>query len=349
MKFVNCQNLKPAVGSTLSCDIYVKASEQKLVKMFNAQTEFSQEDLARFTKYHDSNVLYVKEEDYLLIFAKEAQDLKNAFVEKGEVDAEAGFAISKSFFKSENILQGENKLGSMVKMANQFVVDLLNSSKDQRTQALVEILKGLNTSDCIFVNHANQVAAISTMIALVVENVTIENIVEINLVAILHGIGLMHMSNQKNIFFDSYADVDSFKESVGKTDGAVVEKVVKKHFDGHNKLTTADNIIFFQHLTLIENNIDKIKIKNIKSPNIIKTISDFKKILGTTEETKQAGNPYISAKILAVGDRLVSLMNFYEKNPGFFDSSVKEIKRINQVDNPIFDTKIIDKVSMMAQ
>jgi hypothetical protein len=348
MKFVNYQNLKPEIGSNLSCDIYVKASEQKVVLMFKAGSEFSLDDLTRFNKYHDSNVLFIREEDYLLMFAKESKDIKASFEANGEVDTKAGFAISKSFFNSEQILKGDNKLDSMVKMANQFVVDLLNSSKDQRTQALVEILKGLNTSDNVFVNHSNQVAAVSTMIALMVENVSIENIVEINLVAILHGIGLMHMSSQQSEFFETYADISNFKESVGKTDVAVVNKVVAKHFDGHNKLTTADNIIFYQHLTLIEANIDKIKIKNIKSQNIIKTIADFKKILGTTEETKQISNPYISAKILAVGDRLVSLMTFYEKNPAFFENSVKEIKRINEGEKPIFDTKIIEKVSMMV-
>lgn len=349
MKFINYQNIKLVEGDRILCDLYVKASEQKLILIFKKDIVINNEDLIRITKYLDAKVLYVCEEDYLLMFNKEACNLKNSLDQNGVIDSEAGFIVSKNFFNSENFLQGDNKLDSMVKMANQFVVDLLKNTKDHRGQALVEILKELNTSDSIFVNHSNQVAAVSTMIALIVENITIENIIEINLVAILHGIGLMHMSNQRDAFFETFADVSGFVELMGKTDPDVVDKVVKKHFDGHNKLTTADNVIFFQHLTLIETNIDKIKIKNLKSQSVLKTISDFKLILGLTKNTANQTNPYISAKILAVGDRLVSLMNFYSKNSAFFESSVKEINRINQVENPIYDKKIVDKVSLMVQ
>lgn len=337
----------PKKGMTLGCDFFIKASEVKIILLFKEGTELNDEDVVRLKKYNDMKVLLIKKEDFLVGLLDESEKLKSALDSNGKIDSKIGAEVSKKFFNSEAILQDDNKLNSMVKMANKFVVDLLKGSKDQRTQALVEILKGLNNSECEFVNHANQVAAVSTMIALMVDNVVIENIIEINLVAILHGIGLMQMSNQKNSFFETYVEFDNFRESIMKTDQAVVEKVFKKHFDGHIKMTTADNIIFFQHLTLIENNMDKVKIKNIKSANVLKTISDLKKILGATDETKSTGNPYISAKILAVGDRLVSLMKFYEKNSAFFETSVKEIQRINQVDKPIYDKDIIEKVALI--
>lgn len=349
MKFISFQYSKLNIGDTLACDIYVKASDKKLVLIFKKNTILNSEDLARISKYSEAQVLSIKEEDYLLMFGKESDALKKSLDTNGVIDTEAGYTISKNFFSSEAILEGENKLDSMIKIANEFVIDLIKNSKDARSQSLVEILKELSVNDNVFVNHSNQVAAISTMIALMVDNITIDNIVEINLIGVLHGLGLMLMSHQRNDFFDSFADTSQFKESVGKTDPETVEKVVKKHFDGHNKLTTADNIIFFQHLTLIENNIDKIRIKNLRSQNILKTIGDFKLILGLTKNTANHSNPYISAKVLAVGDRLVSLMNFYMKNPSFFECSIKEINRINQGDNPIFDQKILDKLNLMTQ
>lgn len=347
MKLVNLKNFQPVVDTSLSCDIFVKASEVKFILIFKKDMVLNAEDLTRCKKYNDMNCIFVKEEDYFSIFKKETTELKASLDKGGEINTRAGATISRNFFRSEELLSSDNKLESMVNIANNFVVDLLSSSKEQRSIALMEMLKNLNVTDDLFINHANQVAAISTMIALMVENVTMDNIIEINLVSILHGMGLMLASNEKNDFFSRYADVSEFKESIGKTDLNTIKKVIDKHFDGHNKLTTSDNVIFLQHLSLVEQNIDKIKIKNIKSQSILKTIGDFKLILGATETSTPTNNPYLSAKILVVGDRLVSLMNYYKKNPTFIEASIKALLEINESPKPIFDKKIMAKISLM--
>jgi len=349
MKLVNLQNFTPEIGQNLDFCIYLKTSDTKVLLLFNAQTLFNEEDLARYNKYNQPKCLFIKEEDYTKILNKEMANLQESIDSNEGIDAQAGLQAAKKIFSTGELLTSEGKLDSMVNMANQFVVDLLKSSKDQRSQALVELLKDLSDNNDPFVNHANQVAAISTMIALMIEDVTLDYIIEINLVSILHGMGLMLMSNQKNEFFSNYADFNSFKELASKTDQAVTKKVIDKHFDGHNKLTTSDNVIFLQHLNFVELNLDKIKIKNIKPQSLLKTLSDFKTILVSANDvSQQTSNPYISAKILAVGDRLVSLMNFYKKNPEFVSLSIRDIEKINTQAKPIFDKKIIDKVSQMG-
>lgn len=348
MPFVNLKDYEPIIGTVLACDLYIKTSEQKVLLLFKTGSILNAEDIVRCKKYSQMNCMYAKEEDYLSLFKKETDDLKSSLDAGGEIDIKAGFKLSKTFFKSEALLSSDNKLDSMMSVANQFVTDLLKSSKDHRSQALVDIMKELSSSEDVFINHINQVSAISTMIALMTENVTLENIIEINLVSILHGMGLMLVSNQQNAFFSNYADIANFKEAIGKTDQAIIKKILDKHFDGHNKLTTSDNVIFLQHLTLIEQNIDKIKIKNIKSQAILKTVSDFKMILGSTESTALKSNPYISAKILVIGDRLVSLMNYYKKNDSFITSAIRALEELNKSPKPMFDIKIIEKVSQMA-
>ena len=236
MKFINMKSYDPQVGTQINFDIYVKTSDVKVLLLFKAETVFNQEDVDRCKKYLASSSMFIKEEDYLSMFKKETDDLKASIESGGDLDSTAGTKIAKSFFKSEELLSGSDKLESMATMANAYVVDLLKSSKDQRTQTLVEMLKGLAHSSDEFITHANQVAAISTMIALMIENVSIDSIVEINLVSILHGMGLMVMSHQENEFFAQYADFGSFTESLGKTDQGVLQKVIEKHFNGHNKI-----------------------------------------------------------------------------------------------------------------
>lgn len=348
MKFITLKSYDPKVGTTINFEIYIKTSEVKVLLLFKVGTVFSQEDVERCKKYTAMNCLCIKEDDYLALFQEDTEHILASLENGGTLDTQAGSKIAQNFFKSEALLSGDNKIESMTKMANTYVTELLKSSKDQRTQALVGILKGLVDSTDEFVTHANQVAGVSTMIAMMVEGVTLDNIVEINLVSILHGMGLMVMSHRENQFFNSYADFSSFKELVGKTDQVVLKKVIDKHFDGHNKLTTSDNVIFLQHLSLIEQNLDKIKIKNIKTAGLVKTIGDFKKILVVSTESTHEANPYVSAKILVIGDRLVSLLNFYRQNPTFIESAVRDLQQLNDQPKPIFDKKIIDKVSQLA-
>lgn len=348
MKFVQVKEFSPALGSSSPCEIYIKTSDVKVLLLFRPDHLFDENDLDRCKKYCESKSLYIKEADYLLLLQEKANAVKKEITETGKIDHQSGTVISKRFFSSEDILTSEDKLESLVSMASNYVVDLLKSSKDERTKALTDILKGMSTNQSPFVSHANQVAAISTMIALMVEGVSLDNILEINLVAILHGMGLMHISKEEDSFFDQYADVSKFGESLTRTDLTAVKKVIDKHFDGHHKLTTSDNVIFLQHLTLIEQNIDKIKIKNIKNSGILKTLHDFKVAQSSHENAKVSSNPYISSKILVIGDRMVSLLNFYQKSPNFIASAIRDLENLNKDSNPLFDKRILALVGQLA-
>jgi hypothetical protein len=351
MKFLSLKFFEPKVGSKIDFEIYVQSSEKKVLLLFNSETVFSEDEVARAKKYLEQKALFVREDQYMLIAKKSSDALSQAVSDGGTFDSEAGTQVTKVFFRSDELLSGQNgdqKLKTMVNMANNFVTDLLKTSKDERSSSLVEVLKGVANSDNEFVNHANQVAAISTMVGLMIENMNVENVIEINLGAILHGMGLAVMVKQPNAFFSQYANFQSFTPLAGSTNPDVLRKVIDKHFDGHNKFTSADNVVFLQHLALIETNIDKVKLDNIKSNSMSRTIADFRTILSAAnEEGVRKANPYLSAKVLAVGDRLVSLMNYYKKNPTFVATAVRDLVELNSK-TEIFDPKIIEKVSQMG-
>ena len=197
-----------------------------------------------------------------------------------------------------------------------------------------------------YVSHANQVTAISTMIALMIENTTLENIVEIAIGASFHAIGMACMVNENDSdFFAKLADTSNF-DMTGKTEIEAFRIIIEKHFLGHRKLTSSESVIYLKHLSFIEINIDKIKINGMKPSLLLRIIKDFKYIQSSLQNAPaKVENPYISSKILAIGDRLVSLMYFYNKSPMMIENAIRDLTELNNTASPAFDIKIMEKLN----
>lgn len=337
------------IDDVLGCDLFVKISDTKAILLFKKSTVISIEDITIFKKYENNHV-FLREEDYLSLFHEEAKKFALAFEQNGTFDPAAIENLTKSFFKSEEIIESADKLKSMVNMANNLIQQLLSSTKSERSNVINQMLEAMqDEEDNVYVSHANQVTSISTMIALMCENTTLDTIVEIAMGASMHAMAMSCMVNENNAkMFARLVDTSEF-EMPGKTDLDVFKLIIEKHFLGHRKLTASESVIYLKHISFIEVNIGKIKIKNINSQLLLRIIKDFKYIQSSlhTAPIKEE-NSHISAKLLAVGDKLVSLMYFYNKSPNMIESAIRDIVELNNTAHPAFDPKIIEKLKQIS-
>jgi HD-GYP domain-containing protein (c-di-GMP phosphodiesterase class II) len=338
------------IGDVLGCDLFVKISETKAILLLKKGTLIAKEDLEIYAKY-EKNYVYLREEDFLSVFHCDAQAFAESLDKDGTIDIKATERLSTSFFKSEEIIESDDKLKSMVNMANNLIQKLISSSKNSRSLMINQILQEMSSEeDNHYVTHANQVTAISTMIALMIENVTLDNILEIAMGASMHAIGLASMVNENDSkLFATFADTTTFDMSGGKTEISAFKVIIDKHFEGHRKLTSSESVIYLKHLSFIEINVDKVKNKNIKPQQLLRVVKDFKYIQSSLQTAPaKLENPYISSKILAIGDRLVSLMYFYNKSPTMIENAIRDLTELNNTATPAFDPKIIEKLKQIV-
>lgn len=342
LKFLCINRINLTVGEPLRLNIYLHISKTKAVKIFNANDILLKEDLDKINSFKKQSVLILKD-DYDLMCDQNIESMCIALKNDSTFSPLEGSSIAKNVFASQGTSTNAEFITTK---ANEVVSALFDIPSNERATYLLELINQAESSVSAYTLHANQVSAVSVIIALTQPGLDINHLTEVSLGVFLHGAGLQALvdplaENELETILDF-----SNLSSIDPIERLKLVQIIKKHINGHVSFEAFEEDIYLKQMNIVEQcfrNNGQLKM----TPGLKKTISDFNNSQNVTRiKSISLHNAYLPSKILLIGDRLVSYLNFYKGDEDCMKKSVMALRKSSRdpKNYTLFDHNILDSL-----
>ncbi|MCB9094942.1 MAG: hypothetical protein H6621_07750 [Halobacteriovoraceae bacterium] len=329
------------IGEQILCNVYVHLSDGKAVLIMKQGDVLHEEDVERFAKYPRDKLLITKEEYNEYISSQKDKFIESVVNGDGELSQESKKELVAHVFNVSDDDTAEEKVETIVGRSKELISGLLTNQSKFDFKQLLGVLKNMENDSDPYKIHASQVSSISMMIAQLVPAVQMEHINEIGLAAAIHSMGLQFLSNPSGFnLVHPLFETEGFELGMD-VDQNFVNKVIDKHFKGHYSLDAKEEDVYIKHLAFLKDIPLNSKYKNLIG--VKRTLDDFKKIQEKDSEAGVGFNPYLSAKILIIGDRLLGHLKASSEGTSMADIVLRmKAEHSNSDKRVVYDHKYLD-------